>query len=162
MKRKLFLSIFTLVIAFVSTVGVTYAFWNTLQKETQEVITISEGDTLTLEEVLKPLGTLIPEGHTPSVGEVNEVVLTYNLKVNQKAVEGDNVLLKVQVTDVLIGGVDTHIGLLNFVITGDNIDIGITENLVTIKVTLTEPIDETQYNEIINQEISFKVVFTIE
>jgi hypothetical protein len=116
---------------------------------------------LTLNEVLKPSGVLIPETVIAGTGEVTEAVLTYNIRVNTQSIDSGSTLLNISIEDVLIGGDNTYIGLLNFTIMGDNVNLDTNDTLVTIRVTLTEPNNAIEYNNIINKDITFKVVFTV-
>jgi len=161
LKRKLVLAFIVMLFAFVSTVGVTYAWWNMLTHTESEQVELGEGDTIIVSETLAGTGILIPVGQTPTGSEVTEVIFTYDVSINIEALEAGTTTLSVSAENVLIGGDSTHSALVNFSITGPT-ELTETPGTITVTVTLTEPTDQATYEAIKNQIVTFDLVFTIE
>lgn len=135
-----------------------YAWWDTLQEEKSETLTVGEGTDLVVNvNVSEQAGkNLIPTGNVLGVNDVNEVVLTYDVNLSKQL--QSNLTLGVTASNVLIGGDATNAGLVNIVIT-PNQDINSDVVTVTVTVTLTEPTTEAIYNAIINDDITFDLTF---
>lgn len=160
LKRKVIATFIAMLFMFIATVGVTYAWWNTLTYTEAEQVELGEGDTIIVSETLAGTGILIPAGQTPTGSEVVEVVFTYDVSINTEALEAGTTTLSVSTTNVLIGGDSTHSALINFSITGPT-ELTETPGTITVTVTLTEPVDQATYEAIKNQIVTFDLVFTI-
>lgn len=161
LKRKLILMGVAIVFTMVAITGVTYAYWDSLQTNDNTTLTLGEGDTLTVTLNSADTGILIPTTITPTGDEVNELVYTYDVVINEEAMESGNVNLTVTYDNLLIGGVDTYNHLINIVIATSSKNLSTTSSTVTITVTMNEPNDVNEYNAIINQDVTFNVTFTV-
>ena len=66
------------------------------------------------------------------------------------------------IDNIQIGGDTTYAGLVNPNITTTPTTINVNDTvIVTIEVTLTEPADQTVYDAVKNQDITFDVTFTV-
>ena len=137
-----------------------YAWWDNLTQTQDETLTIGQGVTLEVDAVaIAPAGKfLVPAGVVLKANDVEEVVLTYNVKLDLEAVTALN--LSVVESNVLIGGEATHAGLVNIDIDLAATTVNNADVLVTVTVTLDVPVDQTTYNAIINQAITFTLTFT--
>lgn len=160
-KSKLYISIFTILIALSAIVQISYAFWDSLNTSSNEDVIIGEGMELAVTETVSvPEGkTLVPEGAILGINDINEIVLEYNCVLNKESVEP--LTLFVTYENVKIGGSSDYSDLVNinlskaYAITGE-----VTKVIVTI--TLNEPIDENIYHAIKNQTINFDLNFSVE
>ena len=141
-----------------------FAWWDNLEQTKTETITIGAGETLEVEAVLVYDDTknLIPAGAVLKVNDVNEVVLTYNVKLDQAAVNDLN--LGVSVSDVKVGGVTYTGSLVNIVVSNpvENTTVAVNDTavVVTVTVTLAPDAESNDYSTIINKDISFVLTFT--
>ena len=160
MKKRL--SVFLLVLLVSLSVGVVFAFWDSLQVEKTNSITIGEGVTLEVDVVATvPLGAiLVPSGSVMKANDVDSVVLTYNVKLDKAAVADLNLNTTVVAGSTKIGGDIANAGLVNIVITPVTTTVNASNVLVTITVSLTAPADSTVYTAIINKPITFTLMFT--
>lgn len=144
-------------LAFGGTIS-AYAWWDTLQEEQNETLTVGEGtDLVVAVNAAAPAGkVLIPANNVLGINDVNSIVLTYNVNLS-KELQSD-LTLSVVASNVEIGGDATNAGLVNIAITPDqSVNNGVV--LVTVTVTLTEPTTEAIYNAIINDDITFDLTF---
>ena len=161
LKRKLIATLVTLVLAFTFAVGTTYAWWNMLTQVEEETITIGQGDEIIVSETLAGQGILVPTTQTPTDDEVTEVIFTYDVSANEEAIEAGAINLTVEAQNILIGGDGTYSNLVNIDITPNTETVSGTPITVTVTVTLDEPADQTAYEAVKNQIITFDIVFTI-
>ncbi len=138
--------------------GSAYAFalWDDLDQSTDVTITVGEGVTLTVNPETFSDGNLIPEGAVQKAGDVTEIVITFTLNLDQVVVE--ELDLAVTVENLLINNDATYAGLVNTVVVSPT-TIHNDEVTVTVTVTLSEPADQTEYDAIKNQNITFDVTF---
>lgn len=160
MRKKLFSAIVTFLFALGALTGATFAWWDTLTKTENPVITIGMGATLEVVVVLDiPAGkTLVPTGVLMGPNDIDEVVLTYNVKLDKELVSATP--LTVTSSNVLIGGSATHAGLVNIGIVAAEANVNNTNVLVTVTVSLNMPADQATYDAIKNAVISFTLTFT--
>lgn len=179
-KRALQVSILgLLLIGFLVTSSSALAFWRqiTVPKEV-EVIEIGDPVEIVVTDLSTDIETvqLVPSGYAISVGEVEEVTLEYSIGVSRELL--NSVDLYIDAHTILIGDDDTYSHLINIEImdSGDSVVLDLFNDsiVVTVKVTLIEPIDETEatirglsldlvnvedsqlaYNQIKGQNISF-------
>ena len=156
-KRNLLVVV--LAIMLIGGLSASYAVWDNLSVAQEETINIGEGTSIQLAVVLEaPAGKkLVPNGVVMGPNDVDEVVLTYNVKLSRVAAA--DLTLSVVASDVEINGVDTYAGLVNIAIAHDAA-INSDDVLVTVTVTLTEPATPEAYNAIYNQDITFTLTFS--
>jgi hypothetical protein len=159
MKKRLFVVLVLAVVLFGSTFF-AYSYWDNLQQSQSETITVGNGVTLQVAaQATVPSGkVLVPAGVVMKADDVNSVVLTYNVKLDQAA----NTALDLSVTssNVEIGNATDNSGLVNIDISQAASTVNDSNVLVTVTVTLDEPGTVTAYNAIINQPITFDLTFT--
>src|SRR5690606_26454859 len=90
-----------------------FSYWDNLQQEQSETIVIGKGVTLQVAAVAEvpENKVLVPVGAVMKANDVNSIVLTYNVKLDQAAV--NNLNLAVVASDILIGGSAENAGLVN-------------------------------------------------
>jgi len=140
--------------------AMAFSYWDNLQTQDSQTISVGQGVTLTVTaDATAPEGSyLVPVGAVLKTNDVNEIVLTYNVKLDQEAQSALD--LTVTASNVLIGGLSDNASLVNISIVQAASTVNNTDVLVTITVTLTEPATEAIYNAIINQDITFDLTFT--
>jgi len=140
---------------------VAYSYWDTLNKTESEIVIVGQGVTLQVAAVATaPAGkVLVPSGVVLKANDVTSIVLTYHVKLDLEVVSA--LALTVTADDILINSDGTYAGLVNIEIVKGEATVNNTDVLVTVTVTLTEPANETAYNAIINQPISFNLNFTV-
>lgn len=153
-----------LVLLLIAVTGLTFAYWDRLTETKDNTIAVGQGKAIEVEVAVEATGgQLIPKGNVLGVGEVDEVVYKYNVRLDQEVQYPLN--LFVDVTDVKIGGSLENGALVDFEIFQNSETINNTDVLVTVIVTLNDPDDEPdyqQYYEIINQDITFTLIFQAE
>ncbi len=154
------LSVFAIALLLIGGSAMAFAWWDRLSVEEEEIISIGAGVTLEVDAVAGvPEGKfLVPAGVILKTDDVNEIVLTYNVKLDTEL--PDALDLAVTESNVEIGGDDTYAGLVNIDISLAEAEVNNADVLVTVTVTLTEPADEATYDAIKNQDITFTLTFT--
>lgn len=140
--------------------AMAFAYWDNLEQQQSETINIGDGVTLTVSAVAEaPAGSyLVPAGVVLKANDVEEVVLTYNVKLDQAALSALD--LSVVASNVAIGGSTTNASLVNINISQASATVNDTDVLVTVTVTLSQPDTLEVYNLIKNQAITFDLTFT--
>ncbi|MBN2877989.1 MAG: hypothetical protein JXL85_10115 [Bacilli bacterium] len=158
MKKKLIAVL--LVAIMLSGSAFAYSWWDNLTQTEAQTVNIGEGVTLTVSAVAEaPSGKyLVPAGVVLKANDVEEIQLTYNVKLDQAALSALN--LDVQASNVLIGGESTNASLVNIDISQASSTVNDSNVLVTITVTLSQPDTLEIYNTIKNQTITFDLTFT--
>ncbi len=158
LKKRLLVVL--LVVLMLGSTAIGYSYWDNLSQSENEIITIGEGVNLTVTAVAEvPAGaTLVPAGVVMKSGDVDEIVLTYNVKLDQEALEA--LVLDVQSSNVQIGGSSTNSGLVNIDISLAASTVNAADVLVTVTVTLDEPATYEIYSAIANETITFDLTFT--
>ncbi len=158
MLRKL--SLFVIALVLIGGSALAFAWWDNLTVEEEETITIGEGVTLEVLAVAEvPEGkALVPAGVILKADDVDEVELTYNVKLDTEVPEALD--LDVVSSNIEIGGDATYAGLVNIDISLAESTVNDVDVLVTVTVTLDEPADQTEYDAIVNQDITFTLTFT--
>ena len=155
--KKLFLSVVMLLFTAIMLVGATWAYWDMLQVTESEIIEIGKGRTVVVNAVAEvPEGkTLVPAGVAMGANDITEIVLTYNV------ITSENFNLNVKIENFKIGESTDEYNLVNIVV-GEYISTNVNNvnQVITVTITLTEPANITEYNAIINKNITFDVVFT--
>ncbi len=137
-----------------------FAYWDNLQQEQSETLTIGNGVTLELAAVAEaPVGkVLVPAGVVMKANDVDEIVLTYNVKLDEAALTALD--LDVVASNIQIGGSTVNAGLVSIVIELGAPVVNNTDVLVTVTVSLNAPATVEVYNVIKNQDITFDLTFT--
>lgn len=184
-KRGLVISL--LVMLAVITSGFTYAFWSSTVREgavASNNVTIGEAKTATFEVTLssETSGSLVPVGQVANSlsGAVEYVLFSFNVIWQDNFYASGDLSVLTNPTSVLIGGVGTNSGLVNFeyqvggtvnaasataagVLGGDG-SVALTPGTavpVYVLVTLSEPGSQAVYEAIFGDEIVFDVDFSV-
>ncbi|MDD4355488.1 MAG: hypothetical protein PHP61_06290 [Candidatus Izemoplasmatales bacterium] len=137
-----------------------YAWWDNLDQTQEETLTIGQGVTLEVAaSAVAPEGKfLVPTGAVLKANDVTEIVLTYNVALDQAVI--NPLTLSVVASDVLINADATYADLVNINIVKAETTVNNADVLVTVTVTLTEPATELAYNAVHNQPITFTLSFS--
>ena len=137
-----------------------YAWWDNLDQTQEETLTIGQGVTLEVAaSAVAPEGKfLVPTGAVLKANDVTEIVLTYNVALDQAVI--NPLTLSVVASDVLINADATYADLVNINIVKAETTVNNVDVLVTVTVTLTEPATEVAYNAVHNQPITFTLSFS--
>lgn len=155
MRRKVLNSLFVLLITLVITVGSAYAFWDSLFKTDNQTVVVGDGveTTLTVVDIV-PVGKfLVPSTAIIGANDITSITLTYNVKVNQKAID-------VGYTDLTITVSGDYSSLLNIQLPATT-TMKLTDTLITIVIFLDAPANLAEYNAVKNQSFSFILIFTV-
>ena len=137
--------------------ALAFAWWDRLEAENNVTIGVGQGVTVSVNLDEQTTGNLVPTGAIMKTGDVNEVDVEFTVSLS---VDPEQLLnLNVATSNVLIGGEPGNAGLVNTSVTNP----GTIQNVpvtVIITVTLNEPANQTEYDDIINQNITFNVTFT--
>lgn len=157
MIKKLAILLVALV-AFGGTVS-AYSWWDTLQVEQSETLTIGEGTDLVLAvNATAPEGKiLVPSGVVMGVNDIDEIVLSYDINLSKET--QSDLELNIEASNILIDGAAANASLVNIDISPEDTDINDDVVTITVTVTLTEPLTEAIYNAIINGDITFDLTF---
>ncbi len=158
MLKKLFAAI--LVAILLGGSALAFSWWDNLTQTENETLNIGEGVTLTVSAVAEaPAGKyLVPAGVVLKANDVEEIVLAYNVKLDQTVVSALN--LDVQSSNVEIGGDNTYASLVNIDISLASGTVNGSDVLVTVTITLDQPATFEIYSLIANQAITFDLTFT--
>ena len=135
-----------LIVGLAFTTTSAFAFW-------KEVTVTNEIEVVTIGEPVKILVTdlndgnkdlrLVPLGYAIAVGDVEKVIMTYDIGVSRELL--NQVILRITVNDILIGDDDTYSHLVKVSVLGEEggIDLDLFNDTITITiiVELLEPID---------------------
>ncbi|MDY0023746.1 MAG: hypothetical protein RBR66_02345 [Candidatus Izemoplasmatales bacterium] len=186
MKSKIkYIVLIVFLVAFAFTFTSAVAYWSTELDTTNIVVEVSDVDaSLIVDDNNEEFtGYLVPEGYAFFVGEVTEVVFTYEVSLDKELINIQS--LVVEKLEVTIGGETTYAHLVEVTI-GDEIDIkeyDLYNDIVTVivRVRLIEPIDSEEalekgisldrvnvedslgaYESIKGQQINIKIGFRFE
>ncbi len=158
MIKKIIILVVAVAVTFGGSIS-AYSWWDTLQEQQVEELTIGEGTDLILAvNATAPVGkVLVPSGVVMGVNDVDEIVLSYDINLSKEA--QNDLELNVVVSELLINGNVANISLVNISVTPSTVDIN--DNVVTITVTVSidEPLTEAIYNDIANGDITFNLTF---
>jgi len=139
-----------------------YSWWDNLEEQKSETLVVGEGiDLVVSDSVVTPAGkVLVPSEAVLKANDITEIVLTYNVNLDKAANQALD--LNVVESNVLVGGVNTYSSLVEFVISTDVTATTVNADVVVVTVTISlgNPVDQTAYNAIINQDITFDLTFT--
>lgn len=156
--KKVFVAL--LIALLIGGTSIAFSWWDNLSQEQNETLQIGEGVTLSVTAVATAPAdkVLVPAGVTLTADMVEQVELTYNVKLDKTVVTP--LTLNVVASDILIGGVSTNSDLVNINISQAASTVNDVDVLVTVTVSLNMPATETIYNEISNNPITFTLTFT--
>lgn len=186
-KRKglqlIIILLLAITLGFTSTAA--FAYWTSTELSSNVKIDFTEENaSLVINETSDQFsGMLVPMNYAWFEGEVEEVTITYEVSVDKTLVKEVN--LVVQATNVMIGDSETYGNLVNVTINGvQNVstnDLFNSKVLVTVVVTILEPIDSEEanmkgldeslvnvddsvaaYQAIHGQTISFDLIFSVQ
>jgi len=160
-----------LVLLLVAVTALTFAYWDQLTGSEDSTIDLGEGKTVTVtEELSQEVNTkLIPAGALQGENDVYEINYEYTVNIDQELAEDALYGYNLVVTLVSL---DDETGLINIEIDGTTFTSETAEpsvsltverfNTVEVKVTLTEPGTEAEYNALQAQgQITFELKFEI-
>lgn len=157
------LSLFAFVLTLLLTGGI-FAYWaaNVIgsDEEVATAITIGQGETATttisLNEASKTQGKLVPAGYGNGGTNVEEIVIVFEvaLLADQAGASGAEANLVVTI-------IETGHALINAAIDAyePTIVAGGPAVVVQIRITLTEPANQEEYDEVANKDFDIKVQF---
>ncbi|MFU8793376.1 MAG: hypothetical protein ACNA7K_05050 [Acholeplasmataceae bacterium] len=166
------------------TTTAAFAYWRDVTVTTPvDVAIIGEGGELVVTDLSSSLeGQLVPEGRAYFVGDVDVVMMSYQVSVTRDLI--NEMDLVVRAHSILINDLDTYSHLIEIKI-GDDVTEGVFAMFnevvtITISIRLIEPIDEAEaiekgfnldrvnvedsreaYNQIKGQSISFALSFEL-
>ena len=166
------------------TTTAAFAYWRDVTVTTPvDVAVIGEGGELVVTDLNSSLeGQLVPEGRAYFVGDVDVVMMSYQVSVTRDLI--NEMDLVVRAHSILINDLDTYSHLIEIKI-GDDVTEGVFAMFnevvtITISIRLIEPIDEAEaiekgfdldrvniedskeaYNQIKGQSISFALSFEL-
>lgn len=160
MKKTMFRTslIVALVLALVGLTVSSFAYWDQLTTKDSREITISEGAVISINQQVNPTEKLIPVEAVLGEGETHEVTFTYDVKLSKKAV--NDLILNVTLTNKTIDGSTEHADLVNVEINPLTSTVNQEGTQVVVKVTLTMPENNLQYEAIKNKAIAFELTFS--
>ena len=156
LKRLMVVLILMLIVA---SSTIAFAWWDNLSQTDEQTLLIGQGVTLEVDAVVTaPEGkVLVPKGIVMKVGDVDLVELTYNVKLDYEVIE--DLDLSVIAKNILIGDSDKNSDLDNIDIVLNQEQVNSEDVFVKVYISLDMPESEAQYNEIINQKITFTLDF---
>lgn len=171
-QRKLVVGLLVMLAVAVSTF--TFAFWaasitgnNNVASQT---VVIGAGEavttTVSLNADSQTAGQLVPSGradNSSSATPVESVVIVYTVSLiedqDNNSYDGQNAVLAVSYSNVLIGGVSDNAALVQIALSYTATVAVDGTQTVSITVTLLEP-TQAQYAAIYGQDITFDLTFT--
>jgi hypothetical protein len=139
-----------------------FAWWDNLEQEQSETLTIGEGTNLVLTETVQaPVGhTLVPAGSVLKLNDVESITLEYTVNLDQTALTALN--LGVVADNVLIGTTADATNIVDIDITLGNTTVNNNTVTVTVVITLDETKipDQVTYDAVANEAITFDLTFT--
>ena len=135
-----------------------FAWWDQLET-TDENITIGVGEGVTISVNLdeQTQGSLVPNGVVMKTNDITEVEVKYTVNLDSNDIN-EALNFDVSVINLEIGGLDTYKSLVDIVVVSDS-TIQNESVDVTLTVTLNMPSNQTEYDAIVNQNITFDVQF---
>lgn len=162
LRNKVIAAFAVMMFALVTTVGVTYAWWDMLQVERTEtdVINLGTGGTISIDATVnnETGKTLVPSGVPLGTSDVTSVTLTYTIGLDKQYATA--LKLTTVVSNILIDGNPTYASLVTIAVSGDTTINGNADATVVLTITLGMPADEIAYNAVAGEAITFTVTFT--
>lgn len=140
--------------------SIAYSWWDQLSQNQTEIIQIGEGVTLTVNAVATVPAdkVLVPVGSVLKTNDVDQIDLTYNVKLDQSIINDLN--LNVDATNIQIGGLTTYADLVNISISQASSTVNDVDVFVTVSVSISMPESQTVYDEIRNSSITFDLLIS--
>jgi hypothetical protein len=162
-RKRIFRSalILALLLALIGLTVSTYAYWDSLEKTTNETINLGQGQEVVISVVPAPGTHLIPAGAKLDTNDTYAIDLEYDVDLQKP--EASDLTLTVTASNVKIGGDDTNAGLVNIAFAYNPLtkEINSTKSVhVKVTVTLTEPATVEIYEAIKNKPVTFDLTFT--
>lgn len=155
-KRTRILIIATLVVLSLAISGMTYAYWDFLQDDVSDVqLTLGQGTTLSVAVGANTADgkTLVPAGVLLGANDIESAVFNYTASLSKTVAEAASLSVEVVAGSVKINGATTYASLVDITI---NAPATITDTAAfTVTVTLTEPANQTEYDAIYGQTVTF-------
>ncbi len=154
---KKLLGVLLIVFVFSGT-AFAFAYWDSLEANDNDVtVGIGEGVTLSVNLDQQTDGVLVPSGVVMKTDDVTEVEIEYTVSLDRTDLVSA-LDLAVVVDNIKINNDTTHAGLVS--VTPDNPkSIFNDSEIVTLTITLDMPGDESAYDAVNNQNITFDVTF---
>lgn len=155
LKNKNLLSL-ALILMLIATLGLAYAYWDDLSKDSGSTLEIGVGTTLTIEDVVSSNGDikLIPVGAILGTNEVEQIVKEYNVVLSKKSQKP--LYLNAEVSNILIGN-KKYDGLVNIEITKN--DTIYDRGKVSLVISMNNL--EIDYSEIYNKDITYSLELSV-
>jgi hypothetical protein len=140
--------------------SMAYAWWDQLSQDQTETLQIGEGVTLTVNAVATAPAdkVLVPVGAILKTNDVNQIDLTYNVKLDQSIT--NDLDLSVVASNIQIGGLATYADLVNISISQSSATVNDVDVLITVSVSISMPETQTIYDEIKNSPITFDLTIS--
>ena len=151
-----------LVVLVFSGSALAFAWWDNLETTEEDVtIGIGEGVTISVDLDEKTDGNLVPSGVVMKEDDVTEVEIDFIVTLDSTDLV-DPLDLNVTIDNIEIGGSVANANLVNAEVKTNPGTIQNAPVTVVLTVTLNEPTDETEYDAVANQAITFDVTFEAE
>ena len=143
--------------------GMTYAYWDSLQDDVDNVeLTLGQGTTLSVVVGANTADgkTLVPTGVLLGATDVESVVFNYTASLSKAPATAATLTVEVAEGSIEINGSTTYANLVNIAISAP---ATITDSAaIIVTVTLTEPATQTEYEAIFGQTVTFDLIIIAE
>jgi|AntRauTorcE11897_2_1112592.scaffolds.fasta_scaffold00016_47 hypothetical protein len=166
MLKKLMVAVFLVLILGGSTIA--FAWWDNLSESRLEanIVTLGEGATMTTSPVvIDPAtdGYLIPSSAILKPGDTHEILLNYNVNIDQPIASALNLL--VTVTDINVGSTPNPFDLISVNVTNPGTILNDPVNVI-LSVTIDDSsLLPSEYEAarlaLMNNQISFNIHFQV-
>jgi len=168
--QKLFIALLLGFLLLGTTIG-AYAWWDSLQKQDDGIIDISEGVELVITGEVPSSGKLVPTSAVLQDGNVTSITVTYTLNLNKRDSIADAIVteilnLTVSVTNIKVDGVDNPYNLIKVeysstTISNDSVDVILTFSIreITDGAVTGTPSAQEAYDALANKSITYTVTF---
>lgn len=155
LKNKNLLSI-ALILMLIATVGLAYAYWDDLSKDSGSTLEIGVGTTLRIEDVVSSDGDirLIPIGAVLGTNEVEQIVKDYDVVLSK--VLQEPLYLNAEVSNIQIGN-KKYDGLVNIEITKPETIYD--RGKVSLIISMNNL--DIDYSEIYNKDITYSLELSV-
>lgn len=136
-------------LGFTSTAAVAY--WNDVKNVSNVIVNFSDEEATLLIELTSEdfTGTLVPQYYDIFEGQTDEATFTYSVSIDHSLVKEVNLI--VEAIDVKIGDSEEYADLVRITINGNEgshvNNLFNSEVLITVVVTIDEPIDQNEATE---------------
>lgn len=140
--------------------ALAFAWWDQLETDETVTVPIGEGVTISVSLEDQTAGNLIPSGAVEKPGDVYSVDIEFEVELDMDISAALD--LVVTIDNIEIGGDDTYASLVNATVSTNPGSIQNDPVTVIITVTITMPANQTEYNAVANENITFDVTFKAE